>query len=95
MPEGGAYFQRARAGSRRRGDGRRLRAKTGLLTLHMQMRDSKPPFRRLGPENPGSPVVLSVPHAGRAYSDRLLAAARISRARLETLEERWKAAPSR
>ena len=54
----------------------------------MQMRDSPPPFRRLGPEKPGSPVVVSVPHAGRAYSDRLLASARVSRARLETLEDR-------
>jgi N-formylglutamate amidohydrolase len=54
----------------------------------MQMRDSPPPFRRLGPEKPGSPVVLSVPHAGRAYSERLLAAARVSRARLESLEDR-------
>jgi N-formylglutamate amidohydrolase len=54
----------------------------------MQMRDVPPPFRRLGPEKPGSPVVVSVPHAGRAYSDRLLASARLSRARLETLEDR-------
>lgn len=52
------------------------------------MRDSPPPFRRLGPARPGSPVVLSVPHAGRAYSDGLLAAARLSRARLESLEDR-------
>ncbi|HEX8263267.1 MAG TPA: N-formylglutamate amidohydrolase [Allosphingosinicella sp.] len=52
------------------------------------MLDSDPPFRRLGPARPGSPVVLSVPHAGRAYSDRLLAAARLSRARLESLEDR-------
>jgi N-formylglutamate amidohydrolase len=54
----------------------------------MQMRDSPPPFRRLGPARPGSPVVLSVPHAGRAYSDGLLAAARLSRASLEGLEDR-------
>lgn len=52
------------------------------------MPDSPPPFRRLGPARPGSPVVLSVPHAGRAYSDGLLAAARLSRARLESLEDR-------
>lgn len=52
------------------------------------MPDSPPPFRRLGPAQPGSPVVLSVPHAGRAYSDELLAAARLSRARLESLEDR-------
>ncbi|HEX6376185.1 MAG TPA: N-formylglutamate amidohydrolase [Allosphingosinicella sp.] len=52
------------------------------------MRDSPPPFRRLGQAAAGSPVVLSVPHAGRAYSDGLLAASRLSRARLETLEDR-------
>jgi N-formylglutamate amidohydrolase len=52
------------------------------------MRDSPPPFRRLGPERPTSPVVVSVPHAGRAYSDGLLASARLPRARLETLEDR-------
>jgi N-formylglutamate amidohydrolase len=54
----------------------------------MQMRDSPPPFRRLGPDRPGSPVVISVPHAGRAYSDGLLASARLPRSRLETLEDR-------
>jgi N-formylglutamate amidohydrolase len=52
------------------------------------MHDSPPPFRRLGPEKAGSPVVVSVPHAGRAYSDGLLASARVSRARLESLEDR-------
>jgi N-formylglutamate amidohydrolase len=52
------------------------------------MPDSPPPFRRLGPDKPASPVVLSVPHAGRAYSDALLASARLSRARLESLEDR-------
>ncbi|HEX9964944.1 MAG TPA: N-formylglutamate amidohydrolase [Allosphingosinicella sp.] len=64
------------------------------------MPDSAPPFRRLGPAQPGSPVVVSVPHAGRAYSDRLLASARVSRARLESLEDRlvdrlvWRAVES-
>jgi N-formylglutamate amidohydrolase len=52
------------------------------------MHDSAAPFRRLGPARPASPVVLSVPHAGRAYSDALLASARLSRARLESLEDR-------
>jgi N-formylglutamate amidohydrolase len=47
-----------------------------------------PPFRRLGPEIPASPVVLSVPHAGRAYTPALLAAARLPRSRLEPLEDR-------
>lgn len=47
-----------------------------------------PPFRRIGPENPSSPIVLSVPHAGRAYSPALLKAARLPRAKLEVLEDR-------
>jgi N-formylglutamate amidohydrolase len=88
MPETNGGFQRARAGSRRSRGGRRLRAKSGLLTVEMQMRDSFYPFRRLGPARPGSPVVLSVPHAGRSYSEGLLGAARLSRARLESLEDR-------
>lgn len=46
------------------------------------------PFRRLGPELPASPVLLSVPHAGRAYSAALLDSARLSRAKLELLEDR-------
>jgi N-formylglutamate amidohydrolase len=56
----------------------------------MQMADSlpEPPFRRIGPETPASPVVLSVPHAGRAYSPALLKAARLPRFRLEVLEDR-------
>jgi N-formylglutamate amidohydrolase len=48
----------------------------------------QPPFRRLGPERPATPVVLSVPHAGRDYSDALLKAARLPRGALETLEDR-------
>jgi N-formylglutamate amidohydrolase len=47
-----------------------------------------PPFRRIGPERPASPVVLSVPHAGRAYAPALLRAARLPRAKLEVLEDR-------
>ncbi|HEX8643542.1 MAG TPA: N-formylglutamate amidohydrolase [Allosphingosinicella sp.] len=46
------------------------------------------PFVRAGPERPASPVVLSVPHAGRDYSAALLKAARVPRATLETLEDR-------
>lgn len=53
------------------------------------MPSSPSPFRRLGPDEPSLPVVLSVPHAGRAYSDRLLAEARLPRARLESLEDRF------
>ena len=47
-----------------------------------------PPFLRLGPARPESPVVLSVPHAGRAYSSALLAAARLHVSVLEGLEDR-------
>jgi N-formylglutamate amidohydrolase len=46
------------------------------------------PFRRLGPESPATPVVLSVPHAGRDYSDALLNASRLPRPKLEALEDR-------
>ncbi|HEX8257901.1 MAG TPA: N-formylglutamate amidohydrolase [Allosphingosinicella sp.] len=49
---------------------------------------AEPPFTRIGPENPASPVVLSVPHAGRAYSDALLRASRLPRSKLEALEDR-------
>src|SRR3954471_22424146 len=56
----------------------------------MQMADSsrQQPFRRLGPHQPASPVVLSVPHAGRGYSEALLDAARLPRRKLEVLEDR-------
>lgn len=46
------------------------------------------PFFRIGPERPVSPVILSVPHAGRDYRPELLRAARLSKAALETLEDR-------
>ena len=46
------------------------------------------PFFRIGPARPVSPVVLSVPHAGRDYRPELLAAARLGKAMLETLEDR-------
>lgn len=49
---------------------------------------STAPFVRIGPEYPASPVVLSVPHAGRTYRPELLQAARLPRAVLETLEDR-------
>ena len=45
-------------------------------------------FIRIGPERPASPVILSVPHAGRDYSPGLLKAARLPRYLLETLEDR-------
>ncbi|QPQ56045.1 N-formylglutamate amidohydrolase [Allosphingosinicella flava] len=49
--------------------------------------DSRP-FRRVGPEALASPVILSVPHAGRRYSDALIAAARIPLHALQSLEDR-------
>ena len=52
------------------------------------MAQPTPPFMRFGPEAPAIPVVLSVPHAGRAYSDELLGAARVSLKTLEVLEDR-------
>ncbi|MEJ7934480.1 N-formylglutamate amidohydrolase [Sphingobium sp. AN558] len=48
-----------------------------------------PAFHRFGPDIPISPVIISVPHAGRAYSDALLGAARVSLAVLRRLEDRW------
>ena len=47
-----------------------------------------PPFFRIGPERPVSPVILSVPHAGRDYGPHLLKATRLDQAALETLEDR-------
>ena len=47
-----------------------------------------PPFFRIGPERPASPVILSVPHAGRDYGAHLLNATRLRKAVLETLEDR-------
>lgn len=47
-----------------------------------------PPFDRYGPELPGSPVVLSVPHAGRDYPLPLRAALRVPIASLLPLEDR-------
>ena len=46
------------------------------------------PFFRIGPARPVSPVILSVPHAGRDYRPELLRAARLPQAALETLEDR-------
>jgi N-formylglutamate amidohydrolase len=47
-----------------------------------------PPFYRIGPERPVLPVILSVPHAGRAYPPALVEAARVPLSVLETLEDR-------
>jgi N-formylglutamate amidohydrolase len=54
----------------------------------MSESETAPPFIRIGPERLSSPVVISVPHAGRDYRPELLKAARLSRPMLETLEDR-------
>ena len=45
-------------------------------------------LNRLGPEIPSSPVILSVPHAGRIYPDALMAQARLEEPQLRALEDR-------
>ena len=50
--------------------------------------DRDAPFIRTGPETPTSPVVLSVPHAGRSYPPSLLRASRLPLDKIETLEDR-------
>lgn len=47
------------------------------------------PFRIIGSTVPDSPVVLSVPHAGRDYPAALYAALRASRDSLRALEDRY------
>lgn len=47
-----------------------------------------PSFVLLGAETPRFPVILSVPHAGRDYPQALLDASRLTRERLELLEDR-------
>lgn len=49
---------------------------------------AEPPFLRIGPDVPASPVVLSVPHAGRFYGPALLKASRLPLRTLEALEDR-------
>jgi N-formylglutamate amidohydrolase len=48
-----------------------------------------PPFVRLGPPGAPSPLVIAVPHAGRVYPPPTLAAARLPRSALETIEDRF------
>ncbi|RIA43745.1 N-formylglutamate amidohydrolase [Hephaestia caeni] len=50
--------------------------------------EDAPPFDRHGPAEPTSPVVLSVPHAGRDYPLALRAALRVPIAQLTVLEDR-------
>jgi N-formylglutamate amidohydrolase len=51
--------------------------------------EDSPPFERLGPAEPASPVVIAVPHAGRIYPAPLIASAAVPRSRLEALEDRF------
>ncbi|HVI99340.1 MAG TPA: N-formylglutamate amidohydrolase [Sphingomonas sp.] len=50
--------------------------------------EDAPPFDRHGPAEPASPVVLSVPHAGRDYPLSLRAALRVPLGQLIALEDR-------
>lgn len=50
---------------------------------------SDPAFDLYGPTVPDSPVILSVPHAGRLYPPALLEQARVRPETLRRLEDRW------
>ena len=50
---------------------------------------SETAFDLYGPALPDRPIILSVPHAGRAYDADLLAAARVQPEILRRLEDRW------
>lgn len=52
------------------------------------MSAGSPPFTRHGPDEPASPVILSVPHAGRDYPLQLRAALRVPLPALLPLEDR-------
>ncbi|SEM82534.1 N-formylglutamate amidohydrolase [Sphingomonas gellani] len=49
---------------------------------------TQPAFERLGPESPDSPVVMSVPHAGRNYSSELQNLLAVPLGALTVLEDR-------
>jgi N-formylglutamate amidohydrolase len=81
MREGCGFCQTARTG--------RLHLSRSGPNWGTDMTESPPPpFFRIGPERPVSPVILSVPHAGRDYGAHLLNAARLRKELLETLEDR-------
>ncbi|MES2175942.1 MAG: N-formylglutamate amidohydrolase [Pseudomonadota bacterium] len=50
---------------------------------------SEAAFDLYGPAIPDRPVLISVPHAARAYDDDLLAAARVPLSIMHRLEDRW------
>jgi N-formylglutamate amidohydrolase len=45
-------------------------------------------FDRFGSDSPASPIILSVPHAGRDYPEKMLAALRLPLSSLTVLEDR-------
>ena len=49
---------------------------------------SHPAYRVYGPDHPLSPIVISIPHAGREYAPELIAAARVPLTILRRLEDR-------
>lgn len=70
------------------GDTLRLSHAGSSLPQPMTDPEAAPPYIRIGPDRPESPIVISVPHAGRAYSPALLAASRLHRSVLQSLEDR-------
>ncbi|MBP8234832.1 N-formylglutamate amidohydrolase [Rhizorhabdus sp.] len=50
---------------------------------------SAAPFTLVGPALPASPVLLTVPHAGRYYPPSVVEAARVPVTRLQALEDRY------
>ncbi len=79
MPEALKIFQPRQAKSRRIATGRAV----AYAESHMQRS-----FDLIGPMPPASPVVLSVPHAGREYPLALRAALRVPATALAALEDR-------
>ncbi|WP_294321543.1 N-formylglutamate amidohydrolase [uncultured Sphingomonas sp.] len=55
----------------------------------MEAAATPPSFDRTGPDEPVSPVVVSVPHAGRDYPPEMQALLTVPIARLTTLEDRY------
>jgi len=58
------------------------------LARGMKPDDPRRGFARLGPATPASPVILSVPHAGRDYPDSMATMLRLPVERLAPLEDR-------
>lgn len=89
MPEGLKIFQTAGRDFSLHGEICGTQFAPLTLSARMSQPTAEPPFLRIGPEIPASPVVLSVPHAGRAYSPALLEASRLPLRTLEALEDRF------